>query len=361
MLDTLADAVVVSEMNGRVTFWNRAAERLYGWPKTAALRRNVRELLVVSSPRQQEAETLVLEKGTWRGEMARKDRAGNSLIVDARWTLILDDAEAPKAILQVYTDVASERRKAARALQVQRQESVMTLVRGISHHLNNALTPILLGAGLLRQPMSEVKHNQLLDMLERSALEAAEIIKQLVVYSHGAGGDKQLLDMEDVLSRAEQPVRSRVPQGIELEWAVCRGLWRVLGDETQLNRAILNLCANACAAMKGGGRLWITVENKSLEPTSADLPPDLDPGCYVVVRVADTGAGIPPELLDRIFEPFFTTQKFHEATGLGLSAVFGIARSHGGMATATSEPGKGSVFSLYLPAVVSPEVEKGSG
>ncbi len=127
-------------------------------------------------------------------------------------------------------------------------------------------------------------------------------------------------------------------------------LWSVTGDPTQLNQVLLNLCVNARDAMKNGGRLTVSGLNAEIDAQYAVMNRGVGAGRYVVLEVADTGMGMPPAVVDRIFEPFFTTKEVGEGTGLGLSTVLGIVRSHGGFVNVYSEPGRGSVFKVYLPA-----------
>jgi CheY-like chemotaxis protein len=140
------------------------------------------------------------------------------------------------------------------------------------------------------------------------------------------------------------------PKNIELQTSAAKDLRTVLGDATQLHQVLLNLCVNARDAMPSGGTLTLAAENVEIDATYAREVPEAKPGHYVVWRVTDTGAGIPPEILDRIFEPFFTTKGLDKGTGLGLSTVIGIVKSHGGFVQVYSAPGQGSTFAVYLPA-----------
>ena len=126
----------------------------------------------------------------------------------------------------------------------------------------------------------------------------------------------------------------------------------MLGDATQLHQVLLNLCVNARDAMPHGGTLTLEAESQEVDAMYASSAPEAKPGQYVVLRVRDTGTGIPPEILDRIFEPFFSTKSPDKGTGMGLSTVMGIVKGHGGFLKVDSEPGQGSTFAAYLPAPV---------
>jgi CheY-like chemotaxis protein len=144
-----------------------------------------------------------------------------------------------------------------------------------------------------------------------------------------------------------------LPKSIRLEFSLPADLWLISADATQISQVLMNLCVNARDAMPHGGRLAVTAQNHTVDETYALMNPDAQPGPYVLLSVSDTGTGIPPEILERIFDPFFTTKKQGEGTGLGLSAVRGIVKSHGGFVSVYSEVGEGTRFSVYLPATTT--------
>jgi two-component system cell cycle sensor histidine kinase/response regulator CckA len=145
--------------------------------------------------------------------------------------------------------------------------------------------------------------------------------------------------------------RQTFPKNISVVENVSKSVWPIMGDTTQLHQVLLNLSVNARDAMPQGGSLTIAIENIRFDQGTAAMTPGANPGPYVLIRVTDTGTGIPPTVLDRIFDPFFTTKEAGKGTGLGLSTVIGIAKNHGGFVTVHSEMGKGSSFQVYLPAL----------
>src|ERR1051326_720862 len=157
-------------------------------------------------------------------------------------------------------------------------------------------------------------------------------------------------------------IKRTFPKQIEFRADLPRDLWLVLADATQLYQMVMNLCVNARDAMPGGGRLSLTARNTTVAQAEAvRLHPDARAGHYVVIRVADTGTGIPAEVLDKIFDPFFTTKEFGKGTGLGLSTVMGIAKGHGGFLLVHSTLGAGTEFTIYLPAVEAEQNKLGDG
>jgi len=152
-------------------------------------------------------------------------------------------------------------------------------------------------------------------------------------------------------------VKETFPKNITVHSKSSRDLWPAIGDPTHVHQVLLNLCINARDAMPNGGTITIAAENAELDEHYASFDADAKPGQYVILRVTDTGTGIPPEILDKIFDPFFTTKEHGKGTGLGLSTVLGIAKSHGGFLNVTSEAGKGTTFSVFFPATPNAKVE----
>ncbi len=157
----------------------------------------------------------------------------------------------------------------------------------------------------------------------------------------------------------ETIIKDTFPKDIRLEFSIPNDIWTILGDPTQMHQILLNLCVNARDAMPNGGNLTVDVENCVLDEQYAAMNIQAKPGRYVNISVTDSGTGIPPRIVDKIFEPFFTTKDLNKGTGLGLSTVMAIVKSHDGIINVYSEPGKGTTFNVYLPAMeISPEARK---
>ncbi len=232
----------------------------------------------------------------------------------------------------------------------QRLESIGTLAGGIAHDLNNLLTPVLMGVGLLKLSPVDEGTARVLDTMERSARRGTELLKQVLTFARGAAGERVVVNPSLVMREIEAVVRNTYPPAITLEVRLAKDLWTVLGDPSQLHQVLLHLCANARDAMPDGGLLSLGARNCELAAGAAALPEGARPGLYVVLEVVDTGCGIPPESLNRIFDPFFTMKDAGTGAGLGLSTSLGIVRRHGGFISVQSEPGRGSTFSVLLPA-----------
>jgi PAS domain S-box-containing protein len=232
----------------------------------------------------------------------------------------------------------------------QRLEALGTLAGGVAHDLNNALAPILLAIGLLRDIEAAPGDADLLETMQQSADRAARLVRQMLMFSKGTDGPRVPVPLGDVVLDIERLVHQSFPKHIHLDVRVADDVPDVLGDPTQLSQVVLNLCINARDAMPREGRLVLDVGAVSLTTATAARMLDGRAGRFVRLSVRDTGVGIPPELIDRIFEPFFTTKGPELGTGLGLSTSLGIVRSHGGFLHVTSTPNLGTEFQVFLPA-----------
>ncbi len=349
LIDKARDAIVVLDLAGRVQYANPAARALYGLrPGTGG---NPDRFL----PDPAAAATLAaarertLECGEWDGPLEHRDARGQRRIVESRWTLIRDDAGRPQALLLLNTDVTEQRQLQAETLRLQRMEGIGALAAGMAHDLNNALAPVLLGAQLLRRTTADPETRRVLTLMEESARRGAEMVRQVLLFARGRGGDREPLRLGPLLKEIEKLVRDTFPPNIRVVTHVADDLWPVRGNVTELHQVLLNLCVNARDAMPHGGTLSLVADNLQAGPADLAAYPEAQPGAYVVLMVCDTGPGIPPEVLPHLFEPFFTTKPPGQGTGLGLSTVNRIVRAHGGFIRAGSGESGGATFEILLP------------
>ncbi len=265
-------------------------------------------------------------------------------------TLLRDAAGGPKYFISVVADITERKKLEEQFLRAQRLESIGTLAGGIAHDLNNLLTPVLMGVGLLKLSQVDEGTGRVLDTIERSARRGTELLKQVLSFARGVAGERVPINPALVIREIEAIVRNTFPRNLTFEIRIGKDLWTVTGDPTQLNQVLLNLSVNARDAMPDGGLLAINVRNTEVDAQTAARQQAVAPGRYVLIEVSDTGCGISRENLNRIFDPFFTTKESGKGTGLGLSTTLGIVRSHGGFLSVQSEPDHGSTFSIYLPA-----------
>ena len=356
LLDKARDAIFVSDLNQRISYWNASAESLFGWTATEAMGQSVQGLLFPQDTfRVTEVMDELISAGQWQGELRPQTKTGRSVVVESRWTLVTDAVGTPKSILLINTDITERKKLEVQFLRAQRMESIGTLAGGIAHDLNNVLTPILVAAQVLQPHVRTPEDRQLLETIEKSALHGASLIKQVLLFARGAEGEHVALQVRHLITDMEKMLRETLPRSITIQTMVDRELSLVKGDSTQLSQVLMNLCVNARDAMVTGGEIAIAAKNTMVSSELARVLPGCRPGPHVMISVEDTGSGIPAEYLDRIFDPFFTTKELGKGTGLGLSTVLGIVKGHGGAVRVHSQLGQGTRFEIYLPAVATEE------
>ena len=263
-----------------------------------------------------------------------------------------DGSGTVRRLIAVAEDTTERKKLEEQFLRSQRMEAIGTLAGGVAHDLNNILAPVLMTAELLTARATAGRDRELLAMMAQGAQRAADTVRQLLLFSRGVEGQRGLVQARHLLKEMAGIMRETFPREITIVEHPAPDLWPVVADATQLHQVLMNLCVNARDAMPNGGTLTLSAANVELGPDDLHLHPDARPCGYTVLSVADTGHGIGPEIINRIFDPFFTTKEVGRGSGLGLSTVAGIMRSHGGFITVASELGCGSVFKSYLPAAL---------
>ncbi len=366
LLDQTQDAVLVRDLEHRVLYWNKGAERIYGWTAAEITGKAVHELIYRDKGQLIAAMDTLFKHGVWSGELHQVNKAGVELIIESRWTLLRDEHGEPKSMLAVSTDVTERKKIEQQFLRAQRMESIGTLAGGIAHDLNNLLAPIVLGVDLLKHYGASPRSLPVLENMARSAKRGTDLVRQVLTFARGVEGTRIAMQVLSIIREVEDIATSTFPKNITIESDIATDLWLVTADPSQINQVLLNLCVNARDAMPDGGRLDLVAKNVEIDAQYATMDHGAIPGRYVMVQVTDSGCGMPQLIIDRIFEPFFTTKELGKGTGLGLSTVIGIVRSHGGFVNVYSEPGKGSVFKVYLPALaegtdeIAPDPELGA-
>lgn len=356
LLDIATDAIIVLDLDYKIIFWNKGAERLYGWQVSEILGKKAQELLYKGKSIQLEtALKIILDQGQWQGDLQQITKDGKHLIVESRWTLVHDETQQPKSILSVSTDITEKKQLEAQFLRAQRMESIGTLASGIAHDLNNVLTPILMTAQLLETQLHDDYSKRLLPILITNARRGASLVKQVLSFARGLEGKFTLIQIKHIVTEIKQILTETFPKSITITTDIPTNLGTLCGDATQLHQVLMNLCVNARDAMPQGGTLTISAKTIFIDENYARLNLDAKVGSYIFLMVTDTGTGVSSEILDRIFEPFFTTKEIGKGTGLGLSTVIGIIKSHGGFVKVYSEVGVGTQFQIYFPAVDIPE------
>lgn len=358
LLDKARDAIHVRDADGRITYWNHGAERIYGWTAAEAVGALAVDLLRPEPAALQAASDRLLADGEWLGDLQAQSKDGRPLTVEARWTLVRDPDGQPLTILAIDTDVTEKQALEQQFLRAQRLESIGTLAGGIAHDLNNVLAPITMAIELLRTSITDPRDMELLDTMADSARRGAGMVRQVLQFARGISGTRVEVQPGQLIQEIETLLREMFPKNVEILTLIAPDLWNVLGDATQLHQVLINLCVNARDAMPEGGRITITAEN--IELTAEDIATSTGgrPGPHIAITVEDTGTGIAPEVMSRLFDPFFTTKAADKGTGLGLPTTLAIVKRHGGFIVVAGEPGQGARFRVYFPATapsVGPE------
>lgn len=342
-----------TDLNGIILECNKTEADAIGYSKDELIGRSIYDLLPEDSAqilRQRWAE--LLSEGWLEGvefQIRRKD--GDLLHVACDTRVVYDDQGVPVGLRSILRDITDRKRLEEQLLRSQRMEAVGTLASGVAHDFNNLLTGVLGFASLAKtlvQPEDELYEH--LDMIERSALRASELTRQILTFARGSRRQTHAVKINDVVEETLELVRRGAGAEITVEKRLTTPLPVIEGDPAQIQQALLNLCLNGCEAMPQGGTLTIETRYEFIEDPYVHRLPDARPGPYIVVSVSDTGVGMDQATQARIFDPFFTTKEPGKGTGLGLAMVYGIVRNHDGFINVYSERGHGSTFRIYLPA-----------
>lgn len=360
LLDKAQDGIIVLRMDHTISYWNKGAENIYEWTASEVLGKHFDELTSERSMQVEDAYLRVKKNGEWMGEYRSFTKSRKEVILQSRWSLIRDDDGNPQSILMINTDITASKKLEALFLRAQRMENLGTLAGGIAHDLNNILGPILLAVQMIGKKLTDPQSQRLLQTLEESAKRGADMVKQILGFARGVSGEHVPLAIKHLLNEVRRMIEDTFPPTISIDTAIETRLRSIMGDATQLHQVLINLCINARDSMPQGGRLTMSAKNTTVDEHFAQLHKPATAGPYVEITISDTGVGMTPEVRARIFEPFFTTKEFGKGTGLGLSTALGIVKNHHGFLVVRSAEGKGSSFTLYLPAVEAATEAKNS-
>ncbi len=372
-VEQAAESVMITDKSGTIEYVNPAFERISGYARDEIIGKTPR---ILKSGKQDasfyRAMWETISRGrVWKGRMVNRKKDGSLYEVEVSISSIRDDSGAITKYVSVKRDVTEERKLEQQLVRAQKMEAIGTLAGGIAHDFNNIVTAILGFTDLVMNDIPEgTKTRRRLTYVREAGLRARDLIKQILSFARQTDTGRRPVRLAPIMKETLRLMRASIPSTVEIRQSISSDADTVLADPVQIQQVLMNLCTNAAHAMREHGGV-LDVSLASVEVTAADAPqPDLPPGAYVKITVADTGCGMDAPTLEQIFDPFFTTKKPEEGTGLGLAVVHGIVKTYGGAVTVSSTPGEGSVFTVFLPrrtrggdvrAAAQPGAEKGSG
>jgi PAS domain S-box-containing protein len=358
-LSSAANAIAITSRDGVVEWVNPAFETMTGLQVDAVVGQMLHWLVeedqdpLLRHPDESRIASIwetILEGRVWRGERCRVRPGGDRYFEEATLTPVRNESGEIGHFIAIMQDVTERRALQDQLHRAQRLESIGRLAGGIAHDLNNVLSPVLLGAELIRTASPDPSFQRSVALLEASAKRGMAIIRQILTFARGESGMRIPLNFNLIVERILDVTRETFPKNIEIEFQRSDDLPWVRGDSTQLEQVVMNLCVNARDAMPEGGRLRLHADSIVLDEDEASRIQAARAGTYVRLQVEDTGDGIESAVLANIFEPFFTTKDVGQGTGLGLSVVQGIVRAHEGFVDVQSTLNLGTRFLIYFPA-----------
>jgi PAS domain S-box-containing protein len=353
-LRSIKDAVITIDMDGNVELINRVAENLTGWRRDDAIGRPVNSIFNLiheqTGARIENPVEMILKTGKKMNLAAQTllvARDGAKYSIAHYGALIRDKSDEASGVVLIFWDITEEIKMEEEFLKIKKLESLGVLAGGIAHDFNNILSAILGNINLANisvEPGSRVF--RLLKNTEKAVIRATNLTKQLLIFSKGGDPVRETTSIKNLIKESADFVLHG--SNVACSYGCKNDIWLVNIDPGQISRVIQNLIINAGQAMPDGGNIDIKCSNVSnVNKENANIFLE---GPHVKIVIQDSGIGIPQSIIDKIFDPFFTTKA--KGSGLGLATTHSIVKKHNGQITVVSEPNKGTVFSLFLPATL---------
>lgn len=353
VIDTALDGFILMSQDGKVVAWNPQSEKIFGWSAEDAVGKRLSDLIVPETLRDAHERGLRRFLSTGEAKMLRRvveitavRRDGQTIPVELIIVPILQ--EGRWRFSGFVRDISARLAAEEQLHRSQRLQAVGQLTGGVAHDFNNMLTVILGNAELALERAPENNRN-LLEGILRAGENGASLTKSLLAFSRQQPLDPERVDVNAFVDATTAMLVRTLGESVQIRLLLADNLWDPAVDRAQLENALINLAINARDAMPEGGKLTIETANAMLDEAYTAQNPDVEPGSYVSVAVTDTGAGMPPDMIERAIEPFFTTKAVGSGTGLGLSMVYGFVKQSGGHIKIYSEVGIGTTVRLYLP------------
>jgi PAS domain S-box-containing protein len=364
---TAANAIILMDDGGRISYWNPAAEEMFGYSSAEVMGQALHRLIAPTHYQDAIERGLETFRTTGKGPFMEKTveltavrKDGSHFPIELAISVI--DLKKKWHAMGIVRDIserklaaAEHERMEAQLRQAQKMEAIGTLAGGVAHDFNNILAAII---GYTELALHEVEegskmHRQLSKVLQ-AGFRAKDLVNQILTFSRKREQERKHVQIGPILKETLKFLRASLPTTVDIRNQILDPLAMIHADPIQIHQVVMNLCTNAAYAMREiGGVLEVGLSRVQVDSTAAGGDPNLEPGPYVRLTVKDTGHGMTPEIMERVFDPFFTTKGKGEGTGLGLSVVYGIIKSLGGSITASSRPGEGTTFEILLPRVES--------
>ncbi|MHB2155084.1 hybrid sensor histidine kinase/response regulator [Calditrichota bacterium GD2] len=360
-LKSIGDGVVRTDLEGKILLLNDSAGKILGISIKEAMGKTLNEILQLKDEDENTEIHLPEYVQQWEDQenappyfyaLLTSSDSKEKKFLNISWSKIKGENGEGSGYVWVFRDISAERQLENEILKSQKLESIGLLAGGIAHDFNNILAGILGNAQLAKLNWQERQDIQkYLDGIEEAAQNASRLTKQLLTFAKGGEPVKEIISLKKILiENVEFALRG---SNVSCKFIIDDDLWPVEADKGQINQAINNLVINAIQAMPGGGQLVVKAKNCNKKEI-AHLMPEIEKEHYVEIQITDTGLGIQRENLDKIFDPYFTTKQ--RGSGLGLATTYAIIKKHGGHIKVDSELGRGTTFTIWLPAFPEQDV-----
>jgi PAS domain S-box-containing protein len=358
IVDSSEDAIISQSLDGVITTWNSGAEKMFGYAAEEIVGLNASILLPPKLREESSQQVEQVKQGvSWKGETVRVRKDGRHIDVGLSISLLRGDKGTVPGLSIIARDITERKRLEEQLRQSQKMEAVGRLAGGVAHDFNNLLS-VIVGYGYLihaNTTPDQPEHSSAQEIMA-AAERAGALTRQLLAFSRKQVLQPEVLDLNTVLKEMGQMLPRLIGEDIDLRIVNGQNIKRVKLDPVQIEQVIMNLVVNSRDAMSNGGKLTIETGDVSFDSWDATHH-GVPPGHYVMLAVTDTGEGIDEKTQKLIFEPFFTTKEPGKGTGLGLSTVYGIVAQAKGHISVYSEPGNGTTFKIYFPAIAEAATE----
>jgi PAS domain S-box-containing protein len=357
LVENISEVIYTLDKNGIMTYASPAIQTILGYDSSEIMGRSFTEFVYSQDlPRQRERFKRVLSGPIGSDEYRLLSKSGEIRWVRTSSMPILEENQTI-GLRGVLSDITESKRFEFQLQQARKMESFGTLAGGIAHDFNNILGIIIGNTELAMDDVPKWKPAHLnLEEVLTASFRARDVVRQLLSFARRTNIEKKPVNIGRIIQESLKWLRSSIPTSIELRQNISKDIDTILANPTQINQILINLSTNAHHAMPYGGILEISLKNVELDEASAAQHPDLTPGRYVNLKVSDTGQGISAREMDRIFDPYFTTKDVGKGTGMGLSVVHGIVKSHEGTISVQSQYGQGTTVSIFFPVAEEPAV-----